>query len=271
MYCSLARRMAGVVVVFAAFAFTISAFAQTGGLTGKCTGEDGKPLVGYTIQLNRTDIKWTSHVKTNKHGEYVYIGLTIGVYQITILNPQGTKVFSGQQRVGLGEATTFDFDMAKEKVANSQAQMANPEYAKKMEEQQKDQKQFTGLKQTFDQAVLLSNQHRYAEAAAMFEQALPLAKTTNIPIVLARLGESYQKAAGQEQNRDARLADQQKAVDNYLKAIAVNPTDASLHNNLAVFTRNQARSLKRKRSSRRRLILIPRERPAIITIWASSW
>lgn len=232
MHCSWARRLAEAAVVFAAFAFTISAFAQTGGLTGKCTGEDGKPLVGYTIQISRTDVKWNSHTKTNKHGEYVYIGLALGVYEITILDPQGNKVFSGQQRVGLGDPTSFDFDMAKEKVATKQAQMANPEYAKKMEEQQKEQKQFTGLKQTFDQGVLLANEHRYAEAAAMFEQALPLAKTTNIPIVLARLGEAYQKAAAQEQNRDARLADQQKAIDSYLKAIAANPNDASLHNNL---------------------------------------
>jgi tetratricopeptide (TPR) repeat protein len=229
MYCSLARRIAGVVVVFAAFAFTISAYAQTGGLTGKCTGEDGSPLVGYTIQLDRTDIKWTSHVKTNKHGEYIYIGLTLGDYEIKIINPQGAQVFSGKQHVGLGEPATFDFDMAKEK-ANVKA--LNPEYAKKVEEQQKDQKQFVGLKQTFDQGVLLFNQQRYAEAAAMFEQALPLAKTSNTPVVLGRLAASYDKAATQEQSRDARLADQQKAIDTYKKALELSPADAGLHDNL---------------------------------------
>ena len=53
MYSSLRRRLIGVAVAFAALAFTVSGFAQTGGVTGKCTGEDGKPLVGYTIQLER--------------------------------------------------------------------------------------------------------------------------------------------------------------------------------------------------------------------------
>src|SRR5208282_5457790 len=72
----------------------------------------------------------------------------------------------------------------------------------------------------------------YAAAAAMFEQALPLAKDKNMPIVMAKLADSYGKAAGQEQNKDARGQDQQKAIDNYQKAILLAPNDATLHNNL---------------------------------------
>jgi len=110
--------------------------------------------------------------------------------------------------------------------------MANPETAKKIEEAAKDQKQFTGLKATFDQATLLYNQQHYAEAAAMFEQALPLAKDKNVPIVLSQLAQAYGKAANQEQNRDARLQDQQKAIETYQKAMQISPNDAGLHNNL---------------------------------------
>jgi tetratricopeptide (TPR) repeat protein len=110
--------------------------------------------------------------------------------------------------------------------------MANPETAKKIEEQAKEQKQFTGLKATFDQGTLLFNQQRFAEAAAMYEQALPMAKDKNVPIVLARLADSYNNAAKQEQNRDTRLQDQQKAISNYQMAIQITPNDAALHNNL---------------------------------------
>jgi len=46
-------------------------------------------MVGYTIQLDRVDIKWKSHVKTNKKGEYIYIGLAPGNYRVTLLNPDG--------------------------------------------------------------------------------------------------------------------------------------------------------------------------------------
>jgi tetratricopeptide (TPR) repeat protein len=220
------------VVLLVAFAFAVSAFAQTGGVTGKCTGEDGQPLAGYTIQLDRQEMKWNSHVKTNKKGEYTYIGLQTGTYKLTLLNPAGGQVYNITQHVGMGDPTEVNFDMAKEKAAALRQQMANPETAKKIEEQQKEQKQFTGLKATFDQATLLYDQQRFAEAVAMYEQALPMAKDKNLPIVLGRLGASYQKAASKEPDRDARIKDQQKAIDYCQKAIQLTPNDATLHGTL---------------------------------------
>ena len=43
------RRMMGAAIVFAAFSTCVPVFAQTGGLAGKCTGDGGKPLAGYTL------------------------------------------------------------------------------------------------------------------------------------------------------------------------------------------------------------------------------
>jgi tetratricopeptide (TPR) repeat protein len=232
MSSSLTRRLTGVVVLLAAFAFAVSAFAQTGGVTGKCIGEDGKPLVGYTIQLERQEMRWTSHVKTDKKGEYTYIGLPPGNYKVTLLNPAGGQLFSLAKHVGLGDPTEVDFDVAKEKAAAYKELMANPEAAKKVEEQQKEQKQFTGLKATFDQATLLYNQQRFAEAAAMYEKALPLAKDKNLIVVLGRLGDSYQKAASKEPARDGRIKDQQEAIDYCQKAIQLDPNDGTLHGTL---------------------------------------
>jgi tetratricopeptide (TPR) repeat protein len=232
MYCSLMRRLIGVAVALAALAFTVSAWAQTGGLQGKCTGEDGKPLVGYIIQVERQEMKWSQHTKTSKKGEYVYIGLAPGNYKITLVSPAGQHVFDITQHVGLGDPTVVDFNMAKEKSDAYKKQLANPETAQKLEEQQKEQKQLTGLKATFDQAMLLFSQQRYSEAAAMFEQAVPLAKDKNVPVVLARLGDAYGAAAKQEQNRDARVQDQQKAIETYQKALQLAPNDPVLHNNL---------------------------------------
>jgi len=232
MSSSLTRRLTGVVVLLAAFAFTVSAFAQTGGLTGKCTGEDGQPLVGYTILLERQEMKWSYRQKTDKKGEYVHIGLQPGTYKVTLLNPAGGQVFHITQHIGLGDPTVVNFDMAKEKAEAYKQQMANPETAKKVEEQQKEQKQLTGLKATDDQASALFNQGRFAEAAAMYEQVLPLAKDKNLIVVLGQLGQAYGKAAGQEQNRDARMQDQQKAIDYFQKAIQLDPNNALYHGNL---------------------------------------
>jgi tetratricopeptide (TPR) repeat protein len=222
----------GLAVASATLAFTVSAFAQTGGLTGKCIGEDGKPLPGYTILVERQEMKWSQHTKTNKKGEYVYIGLSPATYKVTLISPTGQQVFNITQHVGLGDPTVVDFDMAKEKANALRQQMANPETAKKMEQAATEQKQFTGLKATFDQATLLYNQQHFSEAAAMYEKALPLAKEKNVPIVLARLADAYGNAAKQEQSRDARVQDEQKAVETYQKALEMTPNDAALHNNL---------------------------------------
>ena len=213
----------------AAMAIAASAVAQTGGLTGKCTGENGQPLAGYTILVERQEMKWSQHTKTNKKGEYVYIGLSPATYKITLLSPAGQQVFFQTQHVGIGDPTEVNFDMAKEK-ANTMKE--HPEEAKKVEEAQKDQKQFTGLKATFDQAMALFQQKQYADSAAMFEKALPLAKDKNVPIVLSQMAQAYAKAADAEQNRDARQQEQQKAIDTYQKALALSPNDAGLHNNL---------------------------------------
>jgi len=66
----------------------------------------------------------------------------------------------------------------------------------------------------------------------MYEQALPLAKEKNVPIVLAQLAQAYGSAAKQEQGRDVRMQDQQKAVDYFQKAMQLDPNNAGLHNNL---------------------------------------
>jgi len=232
MASSLTRKLIGWTVVLAALAFAAPTFAQTGGATGKCIGEDGKPLAGYTIQVDRQEMKWSQHTKTNKKGEYTYIGLAPGQYKITLIDPNGKQVFYMTRHIGLGDPTVVDFDMAKERAITQKEQMANPETAKRIEEAARDQKQFSGLKATFDQATLLTQQQRYAEAAAMFEQALPLAKDKNVPIVLYQLANAYSNAAKQEQNRDARMQDQQKAVEDYQKALQLTPNDAGVHNNL---------------------------------------
>jgi len=232
MHSLLTRRLAGVAAVLAALAFTVSAFAQLGGIEGKCTGEDGKPLAGYIIKVERQEMNWKSQTKTNKKGEYVYIGLTPATYKITLLSPEGQQVFVVTQKIGLGGPDTVDFDMAKEKANAVKQQMANPDTAKKMEQDTKDQKSFAGLKQTFDEATLLFNQRKFAEAAAAYEKTLPLAKEKNVPVVLARMADAYAAAAKQDQTPDARKQDQQKAIESYQKALALSPNDPGLHNNL---------------------------------------
>ncbi len=221
MSLSWTRRLVGLAVAFVALITAVPLFAQTGGVTGKCTGQEGKPLAGYTIALERTEVRWTSHTKTNKKGEYIYIGLAPGEYKLTLEDPSGKQMYTITRHVGIGDPTEINFDMAKEMEYAKKQMEANPEYQKKMAEQAKDQKEFTGLKQIFDEGTRLYDAQQYAEAAAMYEKALPMAKEKNVPIVLSRLADSYREA--KEYN---------KALETYQKAIALQPNDANLHNNL---------------------------------------
>ena len=225
MSLSILRKVLGFAVVVGVLAGVEPAFGQTGGLTGKATDEGGQALAGYSIKIERLDVKGVYNVKTNKKGEYTYIGLPIGNYKATLQNPSGQDVFYIDTRVGSGDPTVLDFDMAKQKgamAAERERQIkANPELKRQQEQQEKEAKQFTGLKQIFDQGNVLMTEQKYAEAAQMFEQALPLAKEKNLPVVLARLAESYEKARQLP-----------KAIENYQKAIEVRPEDATFHNNL---------------------------------------
>ena len=124
------RRVMGLSVIFAVLLGVIPAFAQTGGLTGAAKGEKGEPLVGHPIIIERQDVKGTYPTKTNKKGEYIYIGLPLGNYKVTLQDPGGRVLFYQTLRVGMGDPTVLDFDLAKERVRSAEDQQkalaANP-------------------------------------------------------------------------------------------------------------------------------------------------
>ncbi len=207
------------VAVFLVLAGAVPARAQSGGATGKVTLTDGTPCVGCWVVLERQEIKGTYKVKTNKKGEFIYIGLPLGNYKITLQNPSGqTLFFFNGKHIGMGEPTQIDFDLPKEMKAQ---QAANPEAFKQVEQQQKEQKQFTGMKGLFDEGNTLLGEKKFPEAADKFTQALPLANGKNKAIVLSRLAEAYD---GSKQF--------DKAIATYQQAIGINPQDGDLHNNL---------------------------------------
>lgn len=200
-------------------------FAVTGGVTGRATDDKGNPMVGYPILIERQEIKGLYKTKTNKKGEYIYIGLPMGDYKITLQTPGGQTVYYFTKHIGIGDPTEVNFDMAKERALQKRQQektlAENPELQKQLHEQDKEQKEFSSLKQFFDQGQALYDAKQYAEAAAVFERAMPLAKEKNLPVVLGRLAECYHKARQYD-----------KAVEAFQKAIAAKPDDANLYNNL---------------------------------------
>jgi tetratricopeptide (TPR) repeat protein len=220
-----ARKISGLIFAFAALAMAAPAYAQTGGVQGKAIQENGQPCAKCIILADRLDIKATYHTKTGKKGDFVYIGLPIGNYKITLQSPTGQTLFYVEKHVGLGDPTEVNFDLPKEMAQQKQQRQEemkkNPEMAKAAADEAKQEKQFKGLKQYFDQGNALYNQGQYKDAAAAYEQALALAKEKNVPVVLSRLADTYAKAKEND-----------KAVETYQKALQLTPDDPALHNNL---------------------------------------
>ncbi len=189
------------------------AFAQImSRLEGKCTDENGKPYVGATVEIDREDIKSHYEVKTDKRGEYLYVGLQPGKYTIT-LKVEGRTIFAFRGiTLRPGDQQVVDFDIKKEVAAN-------PAAVKARKEQEEAAKKYGELKQHFDAGSAALKEGNYAQAITELQQAATLDPSQDV--VLAMLGDAY---AANKQNNEA--------VDAYQKALALRPENASYHNNL---------------------------------------
>jgi tetratricopeptide (TPR) repeat protein len=193
-------------------------WAQNGGATGHVTLQDGSACVKCPIIIERQAIKAVYQTKTDKKGNFIYIGLAPDMYKITLQDPDGKVLFWITKHIEIGEPTEVNFDLPKEMATQ---QKTNPQAAQQAAQQQKDQQELTSLKQVFDQGVQQENAQQWADAAVTFQKGEALAKGNNIPIVLAHEAQAYSKA---------KMYDQ--AIATYQKLLALNPSDAAAHNGL---------------------------------------
>jgi tetratricopeptide (TPR) repeat protein len=208
-------RSVGVGLLMLVLAGVGTSWAQNGGLTGHATLQDGSVCVKCPVIIERTDIKATYQTKTDKKGNYIYIGLSPDSYKVTLQDPNGKTLFWITTHVGMGEPTQVDFNLAKE-LANQQK--ASPQAAQQAAEQQKENQQFNSLKEVFNQGVALEDQKQYAQAAEMFQKAEPMAKGKNLAAVMEREAGAYHQA---------KMYDQAVAI--YQKLIAADPAASNYH------------------------------------------
>jgi tetratricopeptide (TPR) repeat protein len=209
--------------ILVAVAFGVgTARAQNGGLTGHVTLQDGSACVKCPIIIERQSVKGHYETKTDKKGNYVYIGLTPDQYKITLQDPNTGKVlyFIGHH-VDIGDPTVVDFNLPKEMAQQQKEQQSNPVVQQQQAAQQKETQQFNSLKQVFDQGMALESQKQYAEAAATFQKAEPMAKGKNLEAVMEHEASNLE---------NAKMYDQ--AIAEYQKLIANDPTNAGFHSNM---------------------------------------
>jgi tetratricopeptide (TPR) repeat protein len=229
-----------------------SSFAQTGSIQGKAVGEDGQPVSGAVVKIERKDIRGSYTTKTNRKGEYFHAGLPAGRatnYSVT-LEVNGTVVDLAEHVViPLGESRTVDFNLAERKKQRDELAKAadsgtltaeqtrgmsaeqREAIEKALKERQAALSKNKALSDAFNQGMEAMKAQQYQVAVDAFTKATELDPKQSA--VWGQLAEAYSELAktksGAEQ--DAALG---KSVEAFQKSIELKPDDAAYHNNYAL-------------------------------------
>ncbi len=245
----------------ALFLFSGLSLAQTTFIAGKVKGEDGKPLQGALIKLERTDIRGHYKVKTDKKGNYYYGGLPLGFYDV-ICEVDGKdvdRVNHIKTTVDVDQNKNVDFDLqrlrarkdALAKAAETgqltaeQKREMSPEERQALEKATKERQAqlaknkelndaFNAGMDSLQKAAAAPQTDRlqlYTDAIASFKKASEMDAKQHV--IWAHLGDACFGAAllktGAEQEALIK-----EGTDAWQQAIALLPTEAAYHNNFAL-------------------------------------
>ncbi len=178
-------------------------------LSGEVVGEDGKPVEGAVISLDRINVEKHFEITTDEKGRYFIGGLHPAFYRVG-LAVNGQPVANYQQfRIKLGNENKLDFDLVEiRKLALAQL---TDEEREAMERERKRQeaaeKKFNSMKSAFEEGRKLFMAKNYEAASVAFRRASEIDPSQHV--VLGNLAISYQ-----------RLRKYDEAVESYRNAIA---------------------------------------------------
>lgn len=221
--------------------------AQTAVMEGNVKGEDGKPVQGAMIKITRTDIKGNYQVKTDKKGHFLYAGLPLGVYDVSVEIGGAAKDSVKGVRLH-GDMPPIDFDLARSAAGGpgeqgGQTQPAaqdatrgmsaqqKAELEKQLKEREEAMKKNKELNDAFNAGMTAAQAKQWDQAIASFNKASELDAKQHV--VWAQLAEAEMNFAATKSGAEAD-AETAKGLDAYQKAIELKPDDAGYHNNFAL-------------------------------------
>lgn len=229
--------------------FACSAFAQVSSLEGDVKDENGQPLKGALVKIDRLDIKGHYQVKTDKKGHYFHTGLPLGTYKIT-LEVDGKDVDNvNNVRTSLGDSTPINFNLQETKKRQQSLQQAaasgtltkeqergmSAEQKAALEKATKEREQALAknkqLNDAFNQGMTAMQGKQWDAAIDAFNKANTM--DPKQVVIWAHLADAYMQAGTQKTGADQQAA-YDKGLDAYSKAIELKPDDASYHNNYAL-------------------------------------
>lgn len=230
--------------------FAGAAFAQITAIEGDVKGADGQPVKGAQILIEREDMKGTyKGAKTDKKGHYIYNGLPIGTYTVSVIIDGKTQDTVNKVRTRLGDPTPINFDLATKAAQQQQLQKAaeTGTLTKDMERgMTKEQKEAYEKRAKENAAAMAKNKElndafnagkeamaakNYDAAVQAFEKASQV--DPNQHVIWGQLAEAYVELGNTKTGADQQAA-YEKGLEAYTKAIGVKPDDAAYHNNYAL-------------------------------------
>jgi tetratricopeptide (TPR) repeat protein len=250
-------------VVVPLFLFAGTGFAQSAKIQGEVIGTDGKPLEGAQIKIDRTDIKASYNVKTDKKGHFLYANLPTGVYNLTLVVDGKDKGSTTGIRLKDGDNPPFNIDLSKPPAGGGAAALAaaaagtgpsllppqgqgqgqakaekgltKEQQAAQQAENERIQKlreeeiaKSKALNDSFNAGMEAKNAKNYPLAIENLEKAGALEPTQHV--VWAQLGDAYM-SLGDSKSGDERQAAFDKGIAAYAKAVAIKADDPNYHNN----------------------------------------
>ncbi|MGA2905818.1 MAG: tetratricopeptide repeat protein [Candidatus Korobacteraceae bacterium] len=212
--------LAGVLLILGMCAFPL--WGQiTGTITGVAKDQNGKPIVGATVELVNDSTGTKYVLKTNAKGAYYSVGISLGTYTVTLLQNGKPIDQHGNAVIEAAGERSVDFDLAKDAAMAAEKATAN----------QKDNEKIKGLNATLKQAKELEGAGNYDQAVSLLQQATQV--DPNQDLVWGYLGDAQRGAGAHATDPQVRAKNYQDAVASYQKALAIKPTSGAYMGQLA--------------------------------------
>ncbi len=254
----LATFRASSLVAFGLLLFAGAASAQISAIEGDVKAADGSLVKGASILIERKDMKGTyKGAKTDKKGHYIYNGLPLGTYKVSLIVEGQTVDSVDNVRTRLGDPMAINFDMKKSEADNKALAKAaetgtlTKEQERSLSKEQKDalekrakenaaaMAKNKALNDAFNGGMTAMEAKQYDAAVDSFKKAS--VEDPKQEAVWAQLARAYNEKADTEKKPDLmqqRTEDLNNAVAAYGKAIELKPDDSALHLNLALALAN---------------------------------
>ena len=229
---------------------TGASWAQITAIEGDVRGTDGEMVRNAQILIEREDMKGTyKGAKTDKKGHYIYNGLPIGRYTVSVLVDNQKKDQMQHVQTKLGDPIPVNFDLKQSAAQQAAAGAAADAGAVSKDQERglsKEQRDALEKRAKENAAAIAKNKAlndafnagKEALAAKNYDAAVDAFKKgveldPNQHVIWANLADTYLAMSSTKTG-----ADQQAAIDQgleaYQKAIALKPDEAPYHNNYAL-------------------------------------